>query len=403
MVRKVLMTKEKGHVWTYFLEDGQIVEIHCAKEDGDGKNVAALGNIYIGKVDRVVKNIGAAFVDIGGVNCYYDVSQQGHAIFTKKAGKRDLCAGDELVVQVSREAVKTKSPTVSSNLSFAGRFSVLTTGNVRIGVSAKIPKSLREEYKTRLDSMKNDEFGIIVRTNAKDVPFETVIDEIEQLTGRYQSLKEKCQYHTCFSCLESAPPSYISDLKNVYLDGLEEILVEDEELYMNVRFHFQQTQPKMLSVLKKYADPQLSLSALYCTNTALSRALDERVWLKCGGYLVIQPTEGMTVIDVNSGKCIVGKNHLAAYLKINLEAAAEIARQMRLRNLSGIIIVDFINMDDADAWQELLRQLRHFLANDPIQARVVDITALQLVELTRKKVRKPLYECWRENHRRVEK
>lgn len=397
MVRKVLMTKEKGCVWTYFLEDSQVVEIHCAKENDEGKNVAALGNIYIGKVERVVKNIGAAFIDIGGVKCYYDTSQSDQALFTKKGGNKDLCAGDELVVQVSREAVKTKAPTVSSNLSFNGRFCILTTGNTRIGVSAKIPKSLREEYKECLESKKNEEFGIIVRTNAKDVPFEMVIREMEQLQKRYETLKEHCRHHTCYSCLESAPPSYISDLKNVYLDGLEEILVEDEELYAKVQNYFQQAQPEMLSLLAKYADSQLSLSALYNTNTALSRALDERVWLKCGGYLVIQPTEGMTVIDVNSGKCTVGKNHLAAYRKINLEAAAEIARQMRLRNLSGIIIVDFINMDDEDSMQELLRQLRHLLANDPIQARVVDVTALQLVELTRKKVRKPLYECWREN------
>ena len=397
MVRKVLMTKEKGCVWTYFLEDSQVVEIHCAKEEDEGKNVAALGNIYIGKVERVVKNIGAAFIDIGGVKCYYDTSQSGSALFTKKGGSKNLCAGDELVVQVSREAVKTKAPTVSSNLSFNGRFCILTTGNTRIGVSAKIPKSLREEYKECLESKKNAECGIIVRTNAKDVPFEMVIQEIEQLQKRYETLKEHCRHHTCFSCLESAPPSYITDLKNVYLEGLEEILVEDVELYAKVKHYFEQAQPEMLSLLKKYADPQLSMSALYSLKTALSGALDERIWLNCGGYLVIQPTEGMTVIDVNSGKCVLGKNRLATYQKINLEAAAEIARQMRLRNLSGIIIVDFINMDDENALQELLHKLRHFLSKDPIPAKVVDITALQLVELTRKKVRKPLYECRREN------
>ena len=134
-----------------------------------------------------------------------------------------------------------------------------------------------------------------------------------------------------------------------------------------------------------YHDGQLSLAKLYNTHTVLERALSERVWLKTGAYLVIQYTEALTVIDVNSGKCNAKKNPLETYLKINLEAAREVAKQMRLRNLSGIIIVDFINLDDADATRELLKTFRQHLSKDPIQATLVDVTELQLVELTRKK------------------
>ena len=140
----------------------------------------------------------------------------------------------------------------------------------------------------------------------------------------------------------------------------------------------------------------LPMSKLYNLQAVLERALNERVWLKHGGYLVIQPTEALTVVDVNSGKCIAGKKTEDTYLKINLEAAKEIAKQLRLRNLSGIIIVDFINLEEEENRQQLLKEFRKCLLEDPIQATVADVTALQLVEVTRKKVRKPLYECWRQ-------
>ena len=169
-------------------------------------------------------------------------------------------------------------------------------------------------------------------------------------------------------------------------------MIEDEELYSQVREYYTREQPAELEKLRLYQSSQLPLGKLYHTQTVLERALSERVWLKNGAYLVIQYTEALTVIDVNSGKCSVKKNPSETYLKINLEAAREAAKQMRLRNLSGIIIVDFINLDDADATRELLKTFRQYLSKDPIQSTLVDVTELQLVELTRKKVRRPLHE-----------
>ena len=133
MTRKILIIKEEEYICTYFIEDGEIVEIHPGSRQDLAGHQAVLGNIYIGKVQNIVANIGAAFIDIGGISCYYDTSQVPHAIFTNKVGKKPLCIGDEILVQVSREAVKTKAPTVSSNLSLTGRYAVLTSGNTRIG------------------------------------------------------------------------------------------------------------------------------------------------------------------------------------------------------------------------------------------------------------------------------
>ena len=398
MIRKILITKDKNYIWTWELEDDEVVEIHCSPQEKLSKQKPVLNSIYIGKVQNIVPNIGAAFIDIGGVNCYYDISQAKHAFFTHKIGKQPLCIGDELVVQITREAAKTKAPTVSSNISFTGRYAVLTSGNTRIGASAKIPKLQREELKARLRDLRNEQFGIILRTNAKDAAFENVLEEIQNLQKRYQHLKETAVHRTCYSCLEAAEKPYIADLKNVYFNGLQEIVLEDADLFDEVKEYFEISQPEYLPLLRRYDEKSFSLSSLYNLRKVLERAVNERVWLKHGGYLIIQPTEGMTVIDVNSGKDVSKKNTTEACLKINLEASEEIARQMRLRNLSGIILVDFINLDEEKAMQTLLKEFRRFLSKDPIQATLIDVTGLQLVEVTRKKVRKSLYEYYQKEY-----
>ena len=393
MKRKILIEKTEGQIRTFFLENDEIVEIHCAPADEESAGRHLLGNIYVGKVKNIVPNIGAAFVEIeSGVNCYYDMKDAEHAVFTHKIGKKPLCIGDELVVQISKEAVKTKAPTVTGNISFTGRYAVLTHGNTRIGVSSKIPKKVREEYKERLRQFQNDRFGIIVRTNAKDAPFQDVLDEISRLKAEYEKIMSAAPTRVCFSCLRSAPPSYISDLKNVYLEGMEEIIVGDPELYTRIQAFFAAEIPEKEDLLRLYDDSAFPLGKLYSTQTAIEKALREKVWLRNGGYLVIQPTEALTVIDVNSGKSAgKGKNE-EGILKINLEAAREAARQIRLRNLSGIIIIDFINLESEENVGLLLKEFRMRLAGDPIQTTLVDITPLNLVEVTRKKVHRPLYE-----------
>lgn len=393
MKRKILIEKTEGQIRTFFLENDEIVEIHCAPADEESAGRHLLGNIYVGIVKNIVPNIGAAFVEIeSGVNCYYDMKDAEHAVFTHKIGKKPLCIGDELVVQISKEAVKTKAPTVTGNISFTGRYAVLTHGNTRIGVSSKIPKKVREEYKERLRQFQNDRFGIIVRTNAKDAPFQDVLDEISRLKAEYEKIMSAAPTRVCFSCLRSAPPSYISDLKNVYMEGMEEIIVGDPELYTRIQAFFAAEIPEKEDLLRLYDDSAFPLGKLYSTQTAIEKALREKVWLRNGGYLVIQPTEALTVIDVNSGKSAgKGKNE-EGILKINLEAAREAARQIRLRNLSGIIIIDFINLESEENVGLLLKEFRMRLAGDPIQTTLVDITPLNLVEVTRKKVHRPLYE-----------
>ena len=218
MKRKILIEKTEGQIRTFFLEDGDIVEIHCADADQDRAGSHRLGDIYIGKVKNIVPNIGAAFVEIeNGISCYYDMKDVSLALFTNKTGKKPLCIGDELVVQISKEAVKTKAPTVTGNISFTGRYAVLTHGNTRIGVSSKLPKNLRDDYKEKLRQYQNDSFGIIVRTNAKDASFQDVLDEIETLRSRISAYCRHCPHKNLLFLSEvSAAFLYIRSEKCLY-------------------------------------------------------------------------------------------------------------------------------------------------------------------------------------------
>ena len=394
MERKLIITNWNDHVLTSVLENGEIVEFHCSKEDE--KNEAVLGNIYVGKVKNIVPNIGAAFIEIAkGVECYYAVAENKNPIFTQKIGKKPLCIGDELLVQVSKEAVKTKVPTVSSNLNFTGKYAVLTTGDTRIGISAKLPKESREYFQSLAASYQSDAYGFIIRTNAKEVSREIVQAELEQLIQEYEKLIRMANTRVCYSCIKKSPKQYLSELKNIYQDGLTEILIEDPDLYNETAEFLQSYQPEDVAKLHRYEDALLPLDKLYAIEKRLEDALKEKVWLKSGAYLVIQPTEALTVIDVNTGKCISKKKDERTYLKINMEAAKEAAKQIRLRNLSGIILVDFINLDNKERMKELTDAFQRELRKDPISATFVDVTKLQLVEVTRKKVRKPLKEAIR--------
>lgn len=393
MQRKLIITKLNGQVITTVLEDHEIVEIHGSQKEAE-KGEYSLGDVYVGRVKNIVPNIDAAFVEIAkGIECYYDLSKNPNPIFTHKIGKKPFCIGDELIVQIQKEAVKTKKPTVTSTVNFTGKYAVLTAGDTRIGVSGKIPSERRKELHEYADSYKNDRFGLIIRTNARDLSKEELDREICFLIQEYEQLVQTAASRICFTCLKSAPKQYLVDLANIYQEGLTEIIIEDDELYEEVVGHLAEHQPEDLEKLVHYQDPLLPLHKLYSIEHVIAQAQKERVWMKSGAYLVIQPTEALTVIDVNTGKCISKKNAQENYKKINLEAAKEAAKQIRLRNLSGIIVIDFINMEEDCDIREMLNEFRRFLSRDPVQTVLVDMTKLQLVEVTRKKVRKPLKEC----------
>ena len=237
-----------------------------------------------------------------------------------------------------------------------------------------------------------EDAGMIVRTNAAGVPEEELDRELGRMLEQYQYLKTQAVHRTVYSCVYRSRPSYLNSVLGSKSSSLKEILTDDMEIYAELKKFLEEEMPGDGQKLRLYEDRQLPLKALYRMEKNLDNALSERVWLKSGAYLVIEPTEALTVIDVNTGKCIAGKDKQAAIRKINREAALEISRQMRLRNLSGMILADFVDMTEPGADEELLEFMREQLKKDPQKSAAVDMTALGLMEMTRKKQKKTLKE-----------
>ena len=418
-MKKYIITQEKLNtsngeqdfmVSALYDENRTMLEVSLSALDEE----SLLGNLYIGRVENVVKNLNAAFIRISPEQiCYYSMDDYKNPLFTKKVSvKKPLVEGEELVVQVTREALKTKEPAVTTNLNFTGKYAVLTTENQRIGISAKLSKTDRERLKSLAETIEHPDFGLILRTNAKDATDEEILAEIQGLAEEWQNLKETAKHKTCYSCLKKEPPAYLREIVNLPTSSVNELITDDRNVFLKLCSNFGITEDDLWTkgsvsvpidevnvtetlTLRYYNDSLLSLSSLYSVKSSVEKAIAEKVWLNSGAYLIIQPTEAMTVIDINTGKNVAKKGVQENFLKINKEAAIEIAHQLRLRNLSGIIIVDFMNLASKEAEAELMSTFRAALKNDPVPTQLIDMTKLGLVEVTRKKVRKSLPEVLR--------
>ena len=378
-------------------EEERIVEIRL--ESDQEKSI--LGNIYTGQVENIATNIQAAFVQIEpGKRCYYSLAEAQRAVFSaERKGNGPLRPGDELLVQVSRDAMKGKLPALTSNLNFTGRYLVLTTGDKKFGLSSKLALEDRHRLSGWLKEeaeRPDKEFGIIVRTNAADASKEEILKELEWLKGRYHKAVVQGRNRTCFSLVLETEPFYVAAVRDAYGRDLDEIITDVPEIREMILGYLEEISPELKEKLRFYQDKLLPLYKLYRMETALDAIQKEKVWLNSGGFLVIQQTEAFVSIDVNSGKYTGKKKMEETFRKINLEAAAEIGRQFRLRNLSGIILIDFINMENPDHRDELFHVLQKLLRKDPIKSRAIDITPLHILEMTRKKVRRPVIEDIRE-------
>ena len=383
---KLVITRWNKRLLTALFSAGEAVELGLEEED------SILGNIYIGKVKNIVRSLNSAFVDFGeGRTGYYSLTDNPAALFADgHEGK--LKAGDEILVQVAKDAVKTKDPVLTANLNFSGKYAVLTAGKNVIGFSAKIEdKAWKEMLRPKLKTLTNEAAGIIVRTNAYGQD-EALLFEVAALMEEYRRVMDTARYRTCFSLLYEAKPQYLKSLLSCPAGTLEEIVTDQEDVYRSLDSYIRIHEPESGIGLRFYEDPMISLTNLYALKTVMDEACRKHVWLKSGGYLVIECTEAMVVIDVNTGKYSGKRNQEDTVRMINLEAAKEVARQLRLRNLSGIIIVDFIDMDAAEDRALLMETLKSAVKADPVKTTVVDMTPLGLVELTRKKGKKPLRE-----------
>ena len=371
-----------------------------------------VGNIYVGFVRDVVKNIDAAFIEYQkGKVGYYAMSEE-EPVFLNAKNTHKVCQGDLVLVQLKKEAVKTKDPVLTSKISLTGRNLVLNVGKSGIGFSGKITddsfrKKIRECFLPKLNellSKKGEKYGLVIRTNAPFASMDELTDEFEFLIGKYHDMLERARYQTRFSVISQAPAPYLKMIEGAYVaeisekhpvleDEIQEILTDDRQIYEEIQTYLGHNHLEHYTGrLRFYQDPLLPLYKLYQIEKLMAEVLNKKVWLKSGAYLVIEPTEAMVVIDVNTGKCIKGKNAGQTVFRVNMEAAEEIAYQLRLRNLSGIIMIDFINMEQESEQELLMEYLRQCIKRDRIRTDLIEMTKLNLVELTRKKIAPPVYE-----------
>lgn len=360
--------------------------------------VIAVGDIYIGKVQNISVNIKAAFVDLGSKNLtFLPMNDAVSAFVLNRKPDGTLKVGDEVLVQVDRAPMKTKLAGVTTKLSLPGQYAVVgirsrgQKGGVQ--VSSKLDAAKQEHFRGLEELLRiSERFRLIVRTNAGTPGREeALLEEARTLSDTLAHILEIAASRTCYSCLYRTKADYVSFVENAYRNEYDEVITDLPEVYDTLREPCCQADIP----LRLYADDLLPLYKLYSVEQRLQELTDKKVWLKSGGYLVIEPTEALTVIDVNTGKMITGKDMEQTYLKINLEAAQEIALQLSLRNISGIIIVDFINMRPEEHNRQLMSVLGGLLKKDPVRTKLEDITALGLVEITRMKKEKPLYEQFR--------
>lgn len=390
MNKEILVDSNAFNTRVAVVEDGSPVELYIEQEGSE----RLVGNIYLGKVQNVLPGMQAAFVDIGlDRNAFLyagDVFTPGDAFDeldtipeTKKIGDM-LKPGQQVLVQVAKDPVGTKGARVTTHLTLAGRSLVLMPTVEYVGVSRRIEK---EEERTRLrkliKELKPKDIGIIVRTASAGRTKEAFQEEIDSLLKLYQDILEKSKKFKAPKLLHEEQSLLFRTVRDLLMKDVDRVFVNDTNAYNRIREIADVLAPKLKPRIL-YKDSE-ALFDRYDTESKIDKALSRKVWLKSGGYLIIDRAEALTVIDVNTGR-YVGKDNLEKTITAtNCEAAAEIALQLRLRDIGGIVIIDFIDMEKEAHRQLVLQTLKNAMRADHTRSHVFGFTHLGLVELTRKK------------------
>lgn len=394
---KILIIKLNERLFSILIRDNNILSIQVERP-----NEHMVGNIYVGRIQSIAENIAAAFVDLGdGYLTFLPLSEAKHAFVTNRKPDGKLKVGDEVMVQIIREPMKTKLAGVTTQISLAGRYAVIgvryneyikelgraeSTEEKKnlLHISSKLSKKQQVRFRNIEDLQQiAAEYHLTVRTNAGELEDdEPLITEAWHLAEQLKHILRIADKRTCYSCLYREKPDYLHFIENAYTTEYDEVVTDIPEIYEVLKEQLTQVDIPV----RFYEDKMLPLHKLYSVEVRIKELLDKKVWLKSGGYLVIEPTEALISIDVNSGKYEHGKDKEETFLKINMEAAEMIALQLRARNLSGIILVDFINLQKNIHNKQLMEYMKNLLKQDNVTADVVDMTGLGLVEITRKKV-----------------
>ena len=387
----------RGKVCSFLLDEKQETrEIHFDEWQDEQLRP---GDIRTARVSKILWNIQGAFLDMGGgLPGYLALEDLKDPVYTHKGASDRLQEGDELLVQVTHEAIKTKAASVSANIVLKGQYALVENRTFRKSISRKITGERRKQLEELL-TRQPSERGILLRTKAAAASDEQIEAELSHLMEQMDQIIKQAHSRKSGSSLYRTPVPWIERILHFDEESIREIITDSELIADEMRGCLKKEMPQLHDRIRVYHDQMVSLDKVWSFRRRIDEALSEKVFLSSGACLMIQPVEALTVIDVNTGRIGSGKGRQSAeevFLKINLEAAREIARQIRLRNMSGIIIVDFISMSSPDSETKLLSQLRSDLSQDPVTAVLVDMTKLGLVEITRKKLERPVWETVKE-------
>jgi Rne/Rng family ribonuclease len=392
--RRMLVNLGEERTQVAVLEERTLVEHYVTRKE----DVSYVGNIYLGRVQNVLPGMEAAFVDIGkGRN---GVLYAGEVNYDEADLEGDLPRiedhlkpGQTVLVQVTKDPMGTKGARLTQHLSIAGRYCVLAPGDGMLGISRKLTDEERERLRKILKSIRPEGFGLIVRTAAEGATQEQLESDVARLTRLWDQVQTRAAEVKPLDAVYEEPHLVMRVIRDVFGSEFSDLVVDSAELAEQIRDYLADVSPEMVDKVTVHSGEEMIFDA-YEVTTQVRRALEKKVWLKSGGYLIIEKTEAMWVIDVNTGK-FVGKDNLEeTVLKNNLEAADEIARQLRLRDMGGIIVIDFVDMLVPANRNEVLKRFKRELARDKTKSRVMDISKLGLVQMTRKNVSQGLTETF---------
>ena len=408
--REILMSTTSHETRVAILEDDVLVELMVDRPD----SARIVGDIYLGRVEAVLPGIQAAFVDIGTEKAAFlhvsdiagedeEVEEDDAAGGEEENGRRrvrryppiqDLVQkGQDLLVQVSKEPISTKGPRVTAHISLAGRFLVYMPKSDHVGVSRKIED--REE-RARLRSLAKEILpkgagGVIVRTVGEELTRETFERELKSLLGIWKQIQKRAGRARAPAVIHREAKLIKGIVRDLFSEKVDSLVIDSFQVHEEVRQYLETVDPSLVQRVKLYQEA-LPLFDEYEIEAEINEAFQRRVMLPSGGYIIIEPTEALVSIDVNTGRYTGKKDPEKTILRTNLDAAREIARQLRLRDIGGIIVCDFIDMESKQNREKVLQELRQYLARDRARTKAFQISDLGLVEMTRQRVRPSLYQ-----------
>ena len=394
--RTMVIRDQDGLDQIAILEDGLLVEHYVARRTQS----SMVGNIYLGRVQNVLPSMEAAFVDVGrGRNAVlYAGEVNWDAVGMEGKPRRieaALKSGDPVLVQVTKDPIGHKGARLTSQITLAGRYLVLIPGGSMMGISRKLPDKERARLKKILKAVVPSGSGVIVRTAAEGATEEQIRDDVARLTRQWEDIeKKRTNTKSAPTLLRGEPELAVRVVRDIFNEDFSKLVIEGRDTYATVKEYVDELSPELSDRVEQWVGTEDVFHA-HRIDEQLAKGMDRKVWLPSGGTLIIDRTEAMTVIDVNTGKFIgAGGTLEETVTRNNLEAAEEIVRQLRLRDIGGIVIIDFVDMVLESNRDLVLRRLVECLGRDRTRHQVTEITSLGLVQMTRKRVGEGLVEAF---------